>query len=94
MILKRSLVVAVLLSALVYGGDYLSVRYRMSRNRPGDPFEVMEVRRLYAIPYKNGKNEYDFGDPEKQTCVHALLPHFGYDPCWYVTRENRKPIAM
>jgi hypothetical protein len=92
--LKRIVFVVVLLSVLAYGGDYLSVRYRMSRNRPGDPFEVMKVRRLYAIPYKNGKNEYDFGDPETQTCVHALLPHFGYGPCWYVNRENRKPIAM
>jgi hypothetical protein len=94
MILRRTLAIVVLLLATAYVSDYCSVRYRLARKKPGDPFEVMKFRRLYAVPFKNGKNEYDFGDPETRTCVHALFPHFGYTPCWYLSRENRKPIAM
>ena len=94
MILKRILTVVAVLSATVYASDYFSVRSRLAKKQPGDPLEVMKFRRLYAVPFKNGKNEYDFGDPETRTCVHALFPHFGYTPCWYLSRESRKPIAM
>jgi len=78
--------------AVVYAGDYLYLQYRMTKQKPGDPFEVQQVRPLYAIPQKNGKDNFSFGDPETQTCVRSLFPHSGYSPCWYAVREDKKPI--
>jgi hypothetical protein len=76
---------------LVYAGDYFSVRYRMAHRTNADPLETTQIRPLYAVPLKNGKDEFDFGDTEAQTCVHSIFPHLGYNPCWYMTRENLKP---
>jgi hypothetical protein len=85
-------IVAVISCAAVYAGDYLFVQYRMAKRTPGDPLKVLQVRRLYAIPQKSGKDDFSFGDPETQTCVRSLFPHLGYSPCWYAIREDKKPI--
>jgi hypothetical protein len=80
--------------ALAYAGDYLYVRYRMSRNQPADPFDVVTIQTTYAVAQKDGRAEIIFGDPEIQKCVHSLFPHFGYTPCWYLKRENGKPVVI
>ncbi|HVN81464.1 MAG TPA: hypothetical protein VMW38_20915 [Terriglobia bacterium] len=72
--------------------DYLSVRFRIPKNR--DPLGVVKIRRYYAIRLKDGKTEYAFQEPETQVCVNSLLPHMGYNPCWYVKRNNVKRIDM
>lgn len=91
-ILKRALVVALLSVCGLYAGDYLYVRYRVTQQKSNDPFEVLQFRRLYAIPQKNGKDDFSFGDPESQTCVRSIFPHSGYSPCWYAIRNEKKPI--
>jgi len=91
-ILKR-IAVAVLISiAALYAVDYLYVRYRMAKQKAGDPFEVLQIRPLYAIPQKNGKDDFSFGDLQNETCVRSVFPHSGYSPCWYAIREDKKPI--
>lgn len=57
----------------------------------------MTRTRLLAIPKKNGK--YDFQIDELQptealTCVHALFPHYGDKPCWYLKPRLNRPIAI
>ena len=94
---KRILAAAVSLLALVYFGDYLSVRIRMMHPKPADPFESMKSLRVLAIPEKNGKTEYevDAQNPEQTvTCVHSLFPHSGFSPCWYVKPRINQPIPM
>jgi hypothetical protein len=76
--------------ALLYVGDYASVRYRIPRSR--DPFGTVEVQPYYVVPLKDGKTEFMFLKPESQVCVHSLFPHLGHDPCWYVSRHRDKPI--
>jgi len=83
-----------LLIALVYLGDYISVKYRMHKNIPGDPLEAVQVQRTYAIPHKDGRAEFVFGPRETQTCVHSIFPHLGYTPCWYLNKSAQKPIQM
>jgi hypothetical protein len=83
--------------ALVFCGDYLSLRVRMLHPRAADPFESLETLRVLAIPEKNGKTEYevDARNPEQTvTCVHSLFPHSGYSPCWYVKPRIYQPIPM
>jgi len=91
-LLKRILVDALLLLAVVYAGDYLSVRYRIPKNR--DPYGVVRIRRYYAVTMKNGKPEFFFDPPTEQPCVHSLFPHFGYAPCWYLERRTTQEKKM
>jgi len=94
---KRILVTVILLAALFYLGDYLSVRVRMIHPKPADPFDSATTPRILAIPEKNGKVSYetDVQNPQQTiTCVHSLFPHFGYSPCWYIKPRLGQPIPM
>ena len=83
---------ALLLSVILYGGDWLSLRYRVWRHE--DVFGSVSVTAEYVIHEKNGKTEYQFAQPQDQMCVHAVFPHFGYSPCWYVSRHQEKRIDI
>jgi hypothetical protein len=96
-LVRRTLVLVVALAAIVYAGDYAVVRLRASYPRLGNAFGSVQVVRLLAIPLKNGRTEYELDalQPEATvTCVRALFPHLGYQPCWYVRRQSQKPIPM
>lgn len=91
-ILLRLLVAGVVLVGLVYAGDYLSLRYRIPRNRA--QFGTVTVTEMYAIHEKNSKTEYQFTPPQDEPCVLSLFPHFGYAPCWYLRRHTEKRIDI
>jgi hypothetical protein len=96
-IAQRGLAATVLLAALIYAGDYLFLRFRLVYPKAGDAFGTVQMERLYAIPQKNGKIEYEFDarQPEVTTpCVHSLFAHMGNRPCWYLQRNSQKPIPM
>lgn len=82
----------VLFAVVAYAGDYLRVRYKLSKHL--DPFATVTIQPYYAIHQKNGKTEYDFAPPESQLCVRSLFPHLGYSPCWYVRRHTEKRIDI
>ena len=95
--MRRAAVLVVALAAIVYAGDYAVVRLRVASPRMGNAFDSVQVVRLLAIPLKNGRVDYelDATQPEATvTCVRALFPHLGYQPCWYVRRQSQKPIPM
>ena len=75
------------LMALVYGGDDLWARAR------GKPVEQVKVGRYYAAVNHWNEIEYSVGTPSVETCVDALLPHFGHRPCWYVKRHPIQQIG-
>ncbi len=79
--------VLVSFAALVYLGDDLWARYR------GRPVEQMKVGRLYAAVNHFNELEYSVGTPVMETCVDALMPHFGYTPCWYLRRHDIRQIG-
>ena len=90
--LKRLLTIALLVLALVYAGDYASVRFRIPRSR--DPFGSVPVQRYLAVTQKSGKSEFYFNPPTVKTCVHSLFPHLGYSPCWYLNRHKVQRVNM
>ena len=95
--MKRTLALVLALVAIVYAGDYAVVRLRASYSRLGNAFDSVHMVRLLAIPLKNGRTEYELDALQPQvtvTCVRALFPHLGYQPCWYVRRQSQKPIPM
>ena len=75
------------LAALIYLGDDLWARYQ------GRPVEQMKVGRLYAAVNHFNELEYSVGTPVMETCVDALMPHFGYTPCWYLRRHDIRQIG-
>ena len=70
-------IVLVSLAALAYAADNLWARHR------GRPVERIKVGMLYAAVNHWNEVEYSVGAPVVETCVEALMPHFGYTPCWY-----------
>ena len=75
------------LTAVIYGVDDLWARFR------GRPAEQIKVGRLYAAVNHFNEVEYSVGTPVVQTCVDALIPHFGDTPCWYLRRHTIQQIG-
>jgi hypothetical protein len=95
--LRQALIILAFMVAAIYIGDYLWLRFRMAYRSAGNPFGAVPMQSLVAVPLKGGKIEYDINQAQAgktQTCIHALFPHSGYSPCWYVVRENRGPVPM
>lgn len=90
----RSALGILLIITLVYLGDYVSVKYRLRRNTPGNPLSTVRVQITYTIPHKDGRAEYVFGPRETKTCVRSIFPHLGYSPCWYLQRTAQQQIPM
>jgi hypothetical protein len=96
-LVQRILLAVVAAVALVYIGDFASVRVRMLQPKPGDPFETVTALRILAIGEKGNKTEYSVDPVQPQQtaeCVHALFPHNGDPPCWYLRRKFAQPIPM
>lgn len=74
------------LGAITYVGDYAALRYRMAAKK--NPFGQVTVTPYFAMALKNGRTEFQFQQPQVQTCVNALYPHMGMQPCWYLSRHR------
>jgi len=48
---------------------------------------------VYAEVNHYNQVEYSIGTPAIETCIEALLPHFGYAPCWYLRRHTLQQIG-
>lgn len=75
------------LTALVYAGDDLWARIQKR------PVEQVKVDRVYAAMNRWNQVEYSVGTPVTETCVDALMPHFGYTPCWYLRSHTLRQIG-
>jgi len=89
---KLVLKIALVSLSILYISDYALIRYRMAKNR--SPLGTVTVQRYYAVPQKNRKTEFYFDQPQDQSCIHSLFPHFGYSPCWYLNRKRVKQINI
>ena len=91
-LVKRIALVMAGLLALVYAGDYASVRIPIPKRRAA--YGSVTVRAYYDVALKSGKSDLYFLDPQKETCVNSLFPHLGYKPCWYLRKHTHPRIAM
>ena len=95
-IVKHVVLTFLLLFCLACVGDYAQIRYRIWRNHR--PYGTVTVEILYAISQKStpgtNKTEYQSGGFQNQTCLNSLFPHFGYTPCWYLSRHTEKRIKI
>lgn len=83
-------VIAVL--AITYLVDFALLRYRVSAQK--NPFGQVTVTTYFASSLKNGHTEYDFQQPQSETCANALYPHMGLQPCWYLRRHSERRIDL
>lgn len=79
------ILVVIAAAALAYGLDYAVFRIRVTTDR--NAYGSVTVNHYYAVLQKNGKTQFIFDPPQAQTCVHALFPHEGWLPCWYLARH-------
>jgi hypothetical protein len=90
--LKRLIVIALScalgITLIAYAVDYAVFRYRVSTNR--QPFGEITITSYDAVEQKSGKTQFIFNPPQAETCVHALFPHDGYIPCWYLQRHTEQ----
>jgi hypothetical protein len=84
--LTRVLLFTALALATVYAVDDLALRLRRQ------PFGSVTVQRYYALHKSKQKTNFMFAEPEAQVCVHSLLPHSGFTPCWYLSRHPEQRI--
>jgi hypothetical protein len=85
--LRRLCLALVCLAALLYAVDDLWARHR------GRPTEQVKVDIIYAAENHFNEVEYSVGKQEMQTCLDALMPHFGYKPCWYLRHHTLQQIG-
>ena len=91
--LSRRVFLVILFSlCIVYVCDYVSLRYRIPNHR--DPFGSVKIQTYYAVPRKDGRTEFLLDEPRNEQCVHSLFPHFGDNPCWYMSRRTDRRIDM
>ncbi|PYM30177.1 MAG: hypothetical protein DMD80_05720 [Candidatus Rokuibacteriota bacterium] len=83
LVVGAALAILVALPIAVYSADALVLRYRIGR---GGALETMTV--YLATRLKSGKLEVFTDRPQTEICAHAVFPHFGYRPCWYVRRSG------
>ena len=86
-----------LLFFITYPVDLTWYHARLAVPRLGAPNSSVHHVRLLAIPDKGNKTEYqiDAVQPEEDVpCSRTLFPHRGLNPCWYVSRHAKDPIAM
>jgi len=74
------------LATCAYAADDLWARFR------GRPVQQMKVDRVYLAMNHWNQVEYSLGTPIMQTCVDALMPHFGLVPCWYLRRHTLQQV--
>lgn len=73
------------LSALVFLADLAVFRIRVWTGR--NAYGSVMVSHYYAVLQKNGKTSFIFDPEQPWTCVHALFPHGGSMPCWYLVKH-------
>ena len=89
---RRAVVIVAVLTAILYVGEDLSLRFRIPKSR--NPFGVVTIHQYYAVTLKNQKTEIYPLPATQQVCVHSLFPHLGYNPCWYVNRNKEQRINL
>lgn len=90
-ILWRWTLLMLFLVALAAASEDLLLRYRIKRSGPASVFEQTSI--YDAAENKGGRVEIYFDHPETRECVHAIFPHFGDAPCWYVKRHTVKLLS-
>lgn len=91
-IVGRALLLAAAAVVVVYIGEDMLLRYRAKHGGADAVFDGVTTYESGAV--KGGRQEFYFDQPQVETCVRAIFPHFGDAPCWYVRRHTIKQLTQ
>jgi hypothetical protein len=77
-----------MVAGLGFAGDYAIFRLRVAEG--WTPYGSVTVLHYDAVPQKNGKTQFIFDPPAEEICIHAIFPHAGHPPCWYLSRHTQQ----
>jgi hypothetical protein len=83
--LVRLVMVLAVLLGLLYVGDWLVLRTRVSH---GTGYGVVQVHQFLATPLKGNKVEYDLMGTVPVTCSRSIFPQLGNPACWWLERHT------
>jgi hypothetical protein len=83
--LVQLVIVLAVLLGLLYVGDWLVLRIRISH---GTAYGVVQVNQFLATPLKGNKVEYDLMGTVPTTCSRSIFPQQGYPACWWLKRHT------
>ena len=83
--LGRALVVLVVLLGLLYVGDWVVLRVRVSH---GTAYRVIPVNQFLATPLKGNKVEYDLMGTVPVSCSRSIFPQQGNPACWWLEKHT------
>ena len=83
--LAGSVVVLAILAGLLYAGDWLVLRSRVSH---GTAYGVVQVHQFLATPLKGNKVEYDLMGTVPVRCSRSIFPQQGNPACWWLERHS------
>jgi hypothetical protein len=89
---KWFVAIVLLATGLTYICDSLYIGHKISSGNSADA--LGSVQFYPATQLKNGKLDIYIESPQTETCVHALFPHYGYNPCWYAKRNQVHVVAQ
>jgi hypothetical protein len=90
-LMKRALIIVVILVAVLYAVDFLSLRFGIPAR---DPVGSVTVHTFYAVKLKNGKTEYDYYGDHDVSCTNSVFPQYGLKPCWWASRHTNEQIKI
>ena len=89
---KLILILAVIaVPAILYGLDALSVAIGVP-SRPR--YSTFTINRFYRVDEKFNKFSLNPLPAFDERCVNSLFPHFGSNPCWYVSRHTMQSVEV
>lgn len=74
-----------LIALASYLGDAAVLQMKVRR---GTAYQVIQVNQFLTTPLKGQKNEYDYTGQIAVTCVRAMYPQLGSQPCWWLERHR------
>jgi hypothetical protein len=78
-------IVALILLATLYAGDWLVWRWRTAHGLGNG---TVEVHQFLATSLKGNKTEYDLIGTVQQTCSQSIFPQQGNPACWWLRRHS------
>jgi len=86
-LLLRAVMALVALIVVLYVGDSAVLFVRMGHANPGTGPAFGTTTFYYTADLKSHQYEV-FEQPQTETCVHAIFPHYAFPPCWYSSRRT------
>ena len=82
---SQGLVLTIGLFAILYAGDWIVLRLRISH---GTAYGSVAVDQFLSSALKGNKTEYDYVGTVQQTCSRSIFPQKGNTACWWLERHK------